>query len=132
MLFNVNTSINEKGNLVIEVPMGLTESMSKEEVYERLQAILNTPHAYSKDYPQRNGEVNRYVYFASISDRSRYHTLSIHGVEFKVKLDVVLTSKEVEKHKPINEEVNKYKELLNQGLIDKAAYEAIMTSLFKK
>lgn len=132
MLFNVNVSINQKGNVVIEVPVGITDSMSQEEVYDRLQSILNTPHAHYKDYNQRDGKVNRYVYFATINDRSRYHSMSIHGVEFKIKLDVVLTSKEVEKHKPISDEMNKYKELLKEGLIDKAAYEAIMTSLFKK
>jgi hypothetical protein len=131
MLFNVNVFTNEKGNLLIEIPVGITSSMSKEEVYDRLQELMNTPHAYSKEYSQKNGEVNKYVYFSTIDDRSRYHSLEVHGIEFKVKLDVVLTSKEVEKHKPINEEIDKYKELLEQGLISEAAYQAIITSLHK-
>jgi YbbR domain-containing protein len=132
MLFNVNISTNEKGNLIIEVPTGITEGMSKEEVHERLQELMRTPYAYTKDYALRDGSVNRYVHFSSISDRNRYHSLTVHGVEFKVKLDVVLTSKEVERHKPVTEEVNRYKELLEEGLIDKSAYDAIMTTLFKK
>lgn len=131
MLFNVNVSTNEKGNLLIEIPTGLTESMTKEEVYERLKEILNTPYAFSKEYTQRSGEVNKYVYFATINDRSRYHSLVVNGVEFKVKLDVVLTSKEVEKHKPVVEEVNRYKELLQQGLISQEAYEAILAAMHK-
>ena len=131
MLFNVNVSVNNQGNLVIEVPIGITADMGSEEVYKRLQEILDTPYAFSKEYTQRSGEVNKYVYFATINDRSRYHSLVVNGVEFKVKLDVVLTSKEVEKHKPVVEEVNRYKELLQQGLISQEAYEAILVAMHK-
>lgn len=131
MLFNVSVGINKEGNLIIEVPTGISESMSKEEVYERLQELMRTPYAYSKDYTLRDGSINRYVHFSNISDRNRYHAISVHGVEFKLKVDVVLTSKEVERHKPIKEEVDKYKQLLQEGLISEAAYQAILTSLHK-
>ena len=129
MLFNVNLSTNEAGNLIIEVPTGIRPDMTKEEVYERLKAILDTPYAYTKDYTLRDGSINRYTHFATIEDRRRYHDVAINGVTFKLKLDVVLTSKEVEQHKPVNEEVDRYRQLLEQGLISQEAYEAILKTL---
>lgn len=132
MLFNCDVLVNEKGNLIIEVPTGVDNSMNQEELHNHLQDLLNTPLAFSKEYTLRDGSVNKYVYLSNIQEKNgRYDTISVNGVNFKVKLDVVLTSKEVENHKPIKEEINKYKQLLEQGIIDQVAYDAIMGALKK-
>ena len=109
MLFNCNVSINEKGNLLIEVPTGITKEMNQKDVYERLMELMQTSNAFSKEYIQKDG-VNKYVHFSSIQDRNgRYELITVGGVDFRIKMDAVLTSKEVEKHKPITKKLEKPK-----------------------
>ena len=107
MLFNCNVSINKKGNLLIEVPTGITKEMDQRDVYKRLTEIMQTPNAYSKEYMQKDG-INKYVHFSSIQDRNgRYELITVGGVDFRIKMDAVLTSKEVEKHKPVTKKPEK-------------------------
>ncbi|MBE6058215.1 hypothetical protein [Clostridium sp.] len=132
MLFNCNVSINKNGNMVIEVPTGIKKDMDEKQVYEQLQSLMNTKNAFTKDYSQKDGKINKYMYFSNIKGMNgRYDSIEVGGVEFKIKLDVVLTSNEVEKHKPITQDINKYKQLLEQGLITQEVYDLIMGSMKK-
>ena len=109
MLFNCNVSINKEGNLLIEIPTGITKEMDRKDVYERLTEIMQSPNAYSKEYMQKDG-INKYVHFSSIQDRNgRYELITVGGVDFRIKMEAVLTSKEVEKHKPVTKRPDKPK-----------------------
>lgn len=99
---NVMSSINEKGNLVLEFPIGVTNNMSSEEVYARLQTVIGWDSVNSKDYGN-NEKSNKYYYistYAGDADGRRFLWDDVNGVTVGVKATMCLKESDIKEWEP--------------------------------